>query len=258
MRSRLSNMLGAWVSRRLSRSWQAAGNVDVAPTPVVVDKIKGDDEQRARDLRSAAIYVRQMRPLAGTPGEAYLRIERKIDTAVISDVMNSTAAIGWHDEVFFRQENHRLDGRRIGAIIAVMTDALTGAPTGAISRTYIHEGQKIGKAKGLAGSGVVLLTPDEDVLGGLHIAEGLETGLDRMAKGARPMWSTGSTSIMAKLAVVAGIEAIAIFADHDQNCAGEKAAREAEARWLAAGREALVVMPDELGDFNDITMRGAL
>jgi hypothetical protein len=183
-------MLGAWVSRRLSRSWQAAGNVDVAPTPVVVDKIKGDDEQRARDLRSAAIYVRQMGPLAGTPGEAYLRIERKIDTAVISDVMNSTAAIGWHDEVFFRQENHRLDGRRIGAIIAVMTDALTGAPTGAISRTYIHEGQKIGKAKGLAGSGVVLLTPDEDVLGGLHIAEGLETGLDRMAKGARPMWST--------------------------------------------------------------------
>ena len=30
--------------------------MDVAPTPVV-DKIKGDDEQRARDLRSAAIYV---------------------------------------------------------------------------------------------------------------------------------------------------------------------------------------------------------
>ena len=32
-----------------------------------------------------------------------------------------------------------------------MTDAVTGEPTGGISRTYIHEGQKVGKAKGPKG-----------------------------------------------------------------------------------------------------------
>jgi hypothetical protein len=51
-----------------------------------------------------------------------------------------------------------------------MTDAVTAKPTGGISRTFLREGQKVGKAKGLGPAGIVRLTPDEDVLGGLHIA----------------------------------------------------------------------------------------
>jgi putative DNA primase/helicase len=139
-----------------------------------------------------------------------------------------------------------------------MTDPVTAQRTGGISRTYIHQGRKVAKAKGLGPAGLVRLSPDEEVLGGLHIAEGLETALDMMARDYRPMWSCGSTSIMAKMTVVSGIECITILADHDDNGAGERAAQELEQRWLEAGREAIVITPLAPGDFNDITMRVAL
>jgi putative DNA primase/helicase len=155
--------------------------------------------------------VRGMVSLRGSPGEAYLRDARKIDTAVIADVLERTDAIGWHSSVLFREEGHALHGKRIGAIIAVMTDAATGKPTGGVSRTYVHEGRKVTKAKGLGPAGVVRLSLDEDVLGGLHLAEGLETTLTALSIGVRPTWATGSAAIMAKLPVLAGIESIQCY-----------------------------------------------
>jgi hypothetical protein len=231
-----------------------------APIPAAV-KAKSDDEAAALEVfirRMAAKSVAAMVPLAGTPGETYLRDVRKIDMSAISDVLGCTSSIGWQQECFFREKNHRLDRRNLGAIIAIMTDAVTGEPTGGISRTYIHEGQKVGKAKGLGPAGIVRLSPDEDVTNGLHLAEGLETALDMMARGLRPMWSCGSTSIIAKMPVVSGIECLTILADHDENGAGERAAHELEQRWREARREVLVVAPAAPGDFNDITMRGVL
>jgi ribosomal protein L37AE/L43A len=240
---------------------ESAGDVRPAPEPIEARAKATDEEIAAREAfirRMVDKTIRGLVPVAGTPGEAYLRDVRKIDTGALADLLGSTAAIGWDPESFFREDGHRLDRRNLGAIIAVMTDPLTGAPTGGISRTYIHEGQKIGKAKGLGPAGVVRLTPDEDVTNGLHLAEGLETALAAMSKDLRPMWSTGSTSIMAKLPVLSGIECITIIADHDENGAGEKAAHEAGQRWLDAGREARVWTPPTLGDFNDLLMRGAL
>jgi len=232
-----------------------------APAPIAAPAKAKPDDDAAREafiLRMAAKAIAGMVPIVGTPGEAYLREERKIATSAIADVLTVVDAVGWHPECFFQEPGHRLDGKRLGAILAIMTDAVTGAPTGGISRTYIHEGRKVGKAKGLGPAGIVRLTPDEDVLGGLHLAEGLETALDMMARGLRPMWSCGSTSIMAKMPVVGGIECLTILADHDENGAGERAALELEQRWLEARREVLAVAPVTPGDFNDITMRGAL
>jgi hypothetical protein len=209
------------------------------------------------NLKIAASIVSEMRPSVGTPGEQYLRDIRKINMGSVADVLSSTYAIGWHPSVLFREPGHGLDAQRIGAIIGVLRDPISGEPTGAISRTYIHEGRKVGKAKSLAGSGVVQLSPDDEVLQGVHIAEGLETALDMMARGFRPMWACGSTAMMAKFPVLNAIESITIFADNDANGAGEKAAREVERRWLEAGREALVLVSPTPGDFNDITMRGS-
>jgi putative DNA primase/helicase len=230
------------------------------PDPVPIAKPKPDDEaaREAFILRMAEKTIRGIVPLIGTPGEAYLRDVRKINTAKIVDVLSVTTAIGWHPECLFRQDGHRLDGRRVPCIVAVMTDPLTGEPTGGISRTSIYECQKIGKAKGLGPAGIVRLTPDEEVTTGLHIAEGLETALDAMSRDLRPMWSCGSTSIMAKLPVVGGIECLTILADHDENGAGERAALELAQRWREAGREVLAVAPAAPGDFNDIAMRGVL
>jgi DNA primase len=220
------------------------------------------EEERLRDLKSAARMVSQIVPVAGTAGEQYLRDIRKIDTSVIGDVLERTDAIGWHPAVYFNQpdpakEHHELHGQRFGAIIAILTDPVTAKPTGAISRTYLRPDlTKIGKAKNLAGSGIVRLSLDEDVLLGLHLVEGLETGLYAMAKDFRPLWATGSTSLMAAFPVLSGIECLTFFADRDRNEAGERAAKTAAARWQAAGREVHALrLRDGFGDLNDVELR---
>ena len=197
-------------------------------------------------------------PVAGTPGETFLRDVRRIDTKAIADVLEGKDAIGWHPAVYFNEPEHELHGKRLGCIIGVMTDALTAQPTGAISRTYVHAERKVSKAKTLGmPAGVVRLSRDEDVHEGLHLAEGLESSLYAMALGFRPMWSTGSTTLMASFPVMASVAALTIFADHDENGAGERAAREVEARWLGTGKEVRVLQLKEPGDINDAGMRAA-
>jgi len=240
---------------------EKAAPTQVKPQPRSEEALRREREQEQAErrlhefnLKIAAHVASEMSPLIGTPGEEYLRRIRLIATSAIADVISSTYAIGWHDGVLFREPGHPLDGQRLGAIIALLRDPVTAKLTGAISRTYVHGGRKVGKAKNLAGSGVVQLSPDDEVLQGIHIAEGLETALDMMAKGFRPMWSCGSTTMMAKFPILNAIESITIFADNDENEAGEKAAREVERRWLEAGRETIVAVSPVCGDFNDITM----
>jgi putative DNA primase/helicase len=215
----------------------------------------GEEAQQERRRAYVAQLISELQPVKGTSGEAYLRKRRRIDTQTIADVLNSVQAIGWHSAVRFNEPGHELHGQRLGCIVAVMTDALTARPTSGISRTYLTaDGQKVGKAKGLGPAGVVRLSSDEDVLAGLFIAEGLETALAGMSIGLRPMWSTGSTSIMAKLPVVSGIEAITILADNDADGAGERAANELNERWKNAGRDTKVLAPETQGDLNDLLM----
>jgi hypothetical protein len=73
-----------------------------------------------------------------------------------------------------------------------------------------------------------------------------------MSIGLRPMWAAGSTALMAKFPVLSGVEALTVIVDHDANAAGERAARELEARWLDAGREVRLLRSDDYGDLNDI------
>ena len=179
--------------------------------------------------------------------ERYLRETRGIDTGAIDDMLAEPYAIGWHPSVFFREQGHPLDGKRLGCIVGVMTDPVTALPTGAICRTYVHEGRKIGTAKTLGSpAGIIRLSPDDE----RHSRPASRRGHRERARrawrfGLRPIWATGSTALMAKFPVLPGIEALTIVADNDRNGDGEKAAREAERRWLQAGREVWVVMRDE-------------
>lgn len=208
--------------------------------------------------RQVAAIVAELNPVRTTPGEDNLRETRKIDTEAIADVLERIDAIGWHPSVLLREEGHPLDGKKLGCIVGVMSDPITAKPTGAISRTYIHEGWKVGKAKTLGSPvGVVRLSGDEDVLLGLHLAEGLETALAAMAKGFRPVWSTGSAGVMAAFAVLVGVEALTLFADNDLSGTGLRAANEAAARWRAAGRETHIYLRDALGDFNDVLLEAS-
>jgi hypothetical protein len=213
------------------------------------------DEEHARNLRSAACIIAGLQPIAGTLGEQYLRSVRKIDCNAIRDVLGEVDSIGWHPSLFFREPGHPLDGKRLGAIVTVLTDPLTAKPTGAISRTFLsQDGVKVCKARMLGGGGICRLSADEDVLSGLHVCEGVEGALTGMAHGFRPMWAAGSTAQLRTFPILAGVTRLTVLADHDGNRAGEAAAREVEKRWQTAGRRVRVLMRNTIGDLNDIEL----
>ena len=244
------------------------------PTPAEVkareareaDRRRAEAAEQARNASSAARIVACLQPVAGTPGEIYLRDVRMIDVRhwAIRRVLKDVDTLGWCERVYFRGEGHELDGQWLGAIIAILTDPVTAEPTGGITRTYIHRNVKIGKAKSLGGVGrlgIIRLSRDDEVEGGLHGCEGIESSLSAMMMGFCPMWAFGSTTTMEDFPVLAGVECLTIIADNDRKTPGEiaggdKAARAACQRWADAGRRAVKKTPKILGeDANDILRR---
>ena len=58
---------------------------------------------------------------------------------------------------------------------------------------------------------------------------------------------------MAGFPVLAGIEALTILVDHDENGAGQHAAVKCASRWADAGKEVIRLTPGKCGvDFNDL------
>jgi hypothetical protein len=238
--------------------------------------VEEDPGEAARQARKWAFHrevvdetVAGLTPVLGSPGETYLRDERAIDTGLpaIRRTLETITAVGWRTSVYFAQPDpnepfHELHGQRLGCIVGVMTDPMTGERLGPISRTYIHRGQKIGKAKTLKRAenerlGVVKVSSEADIRR-LAIATGYETALSLLEMGDAPVWSTGSDAIMRLLPVIDSVKQLLIGADNDakgpgERGASERAARELRARWLAAGRKAQFFMPPGFKtDFNDV------
>jgi hypothetical protein len=85
----------------------------------------------------------------------------------------------------------------------------------------------------------------------LGVGEGLETCLSPYSAGWHPVWVIGSTTGIANLPVLSGLEVLTIFADNDPHGAGEKAALACKARYEAAGILIDVCSPDQEKDWND-------
>ena len=144
---------------------------------------------------------------------------------------------------------------RIGAMVALFRNIATDQPQ-AVSRTYLDtEGQKLErKFLGPVGGAAIKLDPDDAVLGGLHVAEGVETALTARQLGLRPTWALGSAGAIAAFPVLSGIECLTLLAEHDD--ASQRAVETCAARWHAAGREVLINEPIGGKDLND-AIRGA-
>jgi len=96
----------------------------------------------------------------------------------------------------------------------------------------------------------IRLFADDDVSYGLAISEGIETSL-AVARLYAPVWATIDAGQMAKFPVLAGVETLSIFADHDR--AGILAAAACADRWRAAGRAVIATAPRRKGaDVNDL------
>ena len=173
-------------------------------------------------------------PYIDTPAWKYL-VERGLSPF-------NTSALNFHSACPFK-------GQKVPTMIAAMVNAETNEFQG-IHRTQLHPKDKamLGPSTGA----VVKLSCDESVLRGLHICEGIETGLALLNMGFSPVWSCLSAQGIAKFPVMSGIESLTIFADNDVHCVGENAAIECGQRWINANREVSIFKPAKLGsDFAD-------
>jgi hypothetical protein len=140
-------------------------------------------------------------------------------------------------------------------MVALFRNIETDKPQG-VSRTYLDDdGNKVARRfLGPVSGGAIKLDPDENVLSGLHIGEGIETCLAARQIRLRPTWALGSCIAIAAFPVLPGIEALSILREHDP--ANERNADLCGTRWYEAGRQVFDVWPRVGKDVND-AIRGA-
>jgi hypothetical protein len=139
---------------------------------------------------------------------------------------------------------------RIGAMLGLFRNILTGEPQ-AISRTFLdREGKKLGrKFLGPVAGAAVMLDPFDEVTTGLHIGEGVETCMAARQLGLRPCWALGSAPAVAAFPILGGVECLTLLRENDD--ASARSCEACAARWHAAGREAFLNQPTNGKDLND-------
>lgn len=151
---------------------------------------------------------------------------------------------------------HYRDDDTTGTFPAML--ALVTGPDGqarSLHRTYLQDARKAPVAapkklmQGLPIAGAAIrLTPVSQVLG---IAEGIETALAASEQFGVPVWSCISAQGIESFVPPDGVKEVVIFADHDENFAGQKAAYAAAHRLTLKGFEVEVCIPPTVGDWLD-------
>jgi putative DNA primase/helicase len=201
------------------------------------------DLDEATRLKRAAAIWNEATPIAGTVGEAYLA-----KRGIMLDDVPDRGGLRWHAKC-------RWGTGTAPCVVARFTDAISAEPRGIWRRPLAGEKPKsLGPTSGC----VIRLWPDDSVELGLVLGEGVETVLAAATRithqGAylRPAWAAGSSSNMAAFPPLAGVEALTLLVDHDDNGAGERAAEQCARHWRSAGRQVIRLMPGAAGDFNDL------
>jgi Toprim domain/CHC2 zinc finger len=141
------------------------------------------------------------------------------------------------------------------ALVALIRNIETDASQG-IQRTALdpdgtaikRDGKTLRMMLGPMAGGAIKIDPDEHVEQGLCIGEGLETCLAGCQLGLRPVWAMGSVSGISSFPVLSGRDGLTLLAERDD--ASARAIEACAKRWLAAGREIIVIDPT-FGDAND-------
>jgi hypothetical protein len=208
------------------------------------------DKQRDREeTRKFALSIwEKAKPIKGTLAESYLNI-RHIDIAGVP-----TEALRFHPRCIFGPGNWQ------PCLIALFRDPVTNESTGIHRIQLALNDQKVErKMLGPVGGSVIKLWPDEDVISGLVIGEGIETTLaaatrvEHRGTLLQPAWAAGSKSNLANFPVLDDIDHLTVLVDHDANNEGQNAAAQCIRRWRKAGREANGLIPTQVDtDFNDL------
>jgi hypothetical protein len=168
----------------------------------------------------------------------------------ISDVSDH-GGLRWHPSCPW-------EGGTKPCVIGRYTTAVDNKPRG-IWRRPIDGGKP--KALGSMAGCVIRLWPDDAVETALVLGEGVETTLaastriEHRGTLLQPAWAAGSAANMQSFPVLAGVDCLTLLADNDANGVGERAAQECAQRWLAAGKDLELLIPNKAGvDFNDVTI----
>jgi hypothetical protein len=240
-----------YVKARLGLRWEPRRRSSAQPIRPTIEKVEDDDRQR---IEWAARAWRQSVEPWGSLVETYLRTR---GVTLLADC----DAIRFHPRAAFRLASGELV--HLPAMVGLMSHAVTGEPR-AVHRTALKPDgsgkadlEGLGNAKKMLGpcrGCVVRLSPDDQVLDGLGLTEGIEDGLSIIGSGWKPVWACGSAGAIADFAILCGVEHLTIFADRDQ--AGQKAAVACVKRWCEAGRSVDVYTPPAGSkDFNDLARR---
>ena len=125
-------------------------------------------------------------PIAGTLAERYFVEHRKLDLRHLSEIRH---ALRWHGG--------------IRAVVGLMTDPVSGEPTG-VHRTFVDAGGAKIERKMLGRQGVIRLSLDDSVTTSIGIAEGLEDALAILLSGWSPVWAATSAGAIARFPILAG------------------------------------------------------
>lgn len=205
---------------RFARTAEATPAGAISPT-----EIDAEAEQR----RESAIKLWEASTaLRDTLGWKYFTQRRQLHIGLLDDLSH---CLRWHEG--------------IKAVVALMTDPVSGAPTG-VHRTFLDRDGTKRERKMLGKRGVVRLSPDEEVTLGLGIAEGVEDAMAVLLLGRAPVWAASCAGAIDRFPVLPGVEHLTIFADDDE--VGIKAAQTCAERWQTAGHEARIVLPKDLSD----------
>jgi phage/plasmid primase-like uncharacterized protein len=225
---------------------------DSEKTQRIMAPVGDDGSQRTS---SALRLWREAGRIEGTVGLHYLERERSIFD-LPPDPHN---ALRFHPRCVFGQDKA---GKHIfhGCILALYRDIVTNEPTGVHRIALDASGKLIGRmGLGRKQGSAIKFWDDSDVTIGLVVGEGVETVLAaamhvrHSGTTLRPAWSLVDAGNLERFPILGGIEHLTVLADADANNCGQQAARMCAKRWAEAGRQAEVLIPDQLGqDFNDI------
>jgi putative DNA primase/helicase len=210
-----------------------------------------DRDNRARRRGALRIWD-EAHPAAGTIVTTYLR-----GRGISLDTL--PGGLRLHPECWRPRDNAGNPVPPLPAMVALV-EHLEQGPV-AIHATYLRPDGS-GKADipkreqkacfgPIAGGAVRLGTPRRD--NWLGVAEGIETALSVAVACAIPVWAALSAAGIKNLVLPPDATHVLICADHDESGTGERAARDAAARWLAEGRRVRIAIPPLAGtDFNDV------
>jgi hypothetical protein len=221
------------------------------PGPPQTNTQQNGDDSAERLAFIKSIWL-SAQPLRGSMAERYLDETRHIDVTKLPEDIHRS--LRFHPNCVFGPGH-------LPCLIALMRDPLTDEPMG-IQRVALElRDGKIDRIERrmLGRAGVVKLwqAGSQLVAGeGLETVFAAATRIPYAGASLMPAWAALSSQKLMNLPVIPGVERLILLIDNDRNQEGQTAAAPVTARWRAAGRTVVPLMPDAVNtDFNDFVLK---